>query len=466
MTYTRRKFLRDGSLAALACQTSGLPAFASGSSGKFVTTMRAKVATAQLAPDGYPQTPIWGYDGTVPGPIIRVPQGENLKLWFVNEIPQPSTIHWHGIRIENPMDGVPDLTQPAVPQGKWFLYDFTVPDAGTFWYHSHVRSFEQMGRGLYGALVVEEPDPPRVDREKVLLLDDWRLSNDATIHDSFESLHDWSHAGRIGNWITVNGDGRWNDAAKRHERLRLRLANVANARELSLSLIGLEGWIIAIDGQPVPALIAADEFELAPGQRVDLIVDVVADVGDDSVLAVHLQDGVDILASFAVDGIARPGRLPEPEPLAPNPVAVLGNLANARQEMVLMSGGAMGGLREAQLNEQVLGPRELAQQGMFWALNGVADMPDTPFATFHRGETVILNVQNETAFPHAMHVHGHHFHTIAPDGAVGPLRDTFVVERNDAVKIAFVADNPGDWLFHCHMLEHSISGMKTWFRVG
>ena len=107
----------------------------------------------------------------MPGPQIRVPQGQRVSRLFVNDLPQPSTVHWHGVRLVNAMDGVPELTQTVVPPGKSYLYEFEAPDAGTFWYHPHDRAWEQMARGLYGALIVEEPEPPFVDHDEVLLLD-------------------------------------------------------------------------------------------------------------------------------------------------------------------------------------------------------------------------------------------------------------------------------------------------------
>src|SRR5690606_26315330 len=184
-------------------------------------------ATAMLAPEGAPKTPVWAYDGAVPGPLLRVPQGGRLRVELENALPQPTTIHWHGVRLENAMDGVPHLTQEAVPPGGRFLYDFEAPDAGTFWYHSHERSFEQVARGLYGVLIVDEPDPPRVDRDEGLVLDDWRLTAEAAIADGFGAMMDMSHAGRIGNWATVNGAGEARLPVRRHQRLRLRLVNAA-----------------------------------------------------------------------------------------------------------------------------------------------------------------------------------------------------------------------------------------------
>ena len=193
MNVSRREFLAGVATLALAGTTHR------GAAAAGATPLRAAPGSARLAPPGYPETPLWGFDGSVPGPVLRVAQGERLARRFINELPQPSTIHWHGIRIANAMDGVPDLTQPPVPPGGDFLYDFVAPDAGTYWYHPHQRTWEQMARGLYGALIVEEPMPPQVDRDEILLIDDWRLTDDARIHESFGAMMDWSHAGRIGN---------------------------------------------------------------------------------------------------------------------------------------------------------------------------------------------------------------------------------------------------------------------------
>ena len=204
MSVSRRGFLAGAATLALAGASDMRAAAANAAATNAVSpdsaapeppALRATRAAVRLAPPDYPETPIWGYDGRVPGPVLRVAQGGRLIRRFVNELPQPSTIHWHGIRIANPMDGVPDLTQAPVPPGGDFLYDFVAPDAGTWWYHPHHRSWEQVARGLYGALIVEEPAPARVDRDEVLLIDDWRLTGDAGIHESFGAMMDLSHAG-------------------------------------------------------------------------------------------------------------------------------------------------------------------------------------------------------------------------------------------------------------------------------
>ena len=464
MIQSRREFLRGSGAAALLGAAGGIgaPAFAGGDE---LITLNARPGTARLAPPDYPETRIWGYDGMVPGPTIRVTQGQRVRRRFVNALPQPTTVHWHGIRIENAMDGAPELTQSPVPPGADFVYDFAPPDAGTYWYHSHHRSFEQMARGLYGALVIDEPIGPEVDGDEVLLLDDWRLTNEARIHESFGALHDWSHAGRVGNWITVNGEGAWSRESRRHERLRLRLVNAANARIFSLALKHMEGWVVAWDGQPLPAPVEAESLVLSPGERADLIVDLVAGDGEEAFLVSREREDSYALAAFPVRGTLRPSRLPSPAPLPANPVPALGDLTTARRATLRMEGGAMGGMRQAMLGGRMMELRDLVEQGKVWAFNGLAEMPEEPLLAAGLGETVRLTMVNATAWPHSMHLHGHHFRVIGADGAPGPLRDTLLMDRDEETEIAFVADNPGDWLLHCHVPEHSVAGMKTWFRV-
>jgi FtsP/CotA-like multicopper oxidase with cupredoxin domain len=420
-------------------------------------------ATAQLTPPEYAETPVWAYDGTVPGPVLRLPQGTRLTRRFVNALPQASTVHWHGVRLANTMDGVPELTQDPIPPGGEFLYDFTAPDAGTYWYHPHNRSWEQMARGLSGALIVEEAAPPEVDRDEVLLIDDWRLAADASIDESFGQMHDWAHAGRLGNWITVNGDGDLRLTARRNERLRLRLVNTANARIFDLGLRGMAGWVVALDGQPLDAPEPAGRITLAPAQRADLIVDVTGEA--EALLVSFERDGGYAIATLAVEGEARSSALPAPAPLPPNEVPPLGNLETARKVQLRMEGGAMGRMAEAMLDGKQLGIRELVGRGKAWAFNGIAGLTGEPLVAARLGETVRIEMVNDTAWPHAMHLHGHHFRRLNPDGQTGPLRDTILVDRGETVEIAFVADNPGNWLLHCHMLEHAAAGMMTWVKV-
>ena len=216
--------LNRRNLMAAGAAVIAMPCVAVSGAGSLI--LKPQKGMARLGPSDVPETAIWGYGGQVPGQEVRVKQGEEVRATLDNGLKQPTTIHWHGIRIENAMDGVAALTQDPVKPGATFDYRFTAPDAGTFWYHPHNRTWEQMARGLYGPLIIEEAEPPAYDRDITLMLDDWRLGEDGQIdEESFGSLRDWSHAGRLGNWLTVNGAPQPDYPVKRNERLRLRIIN-------------------------------------------------------------------------------------------------------------------------------------------------------------------------------------------------------------------------------------------------
>lgn len=457
MTVTRRQILK--SAAAMAV----VPTLARATP----LVLSAREGAQLIAPPGYPETRVWGFDGRVPGSPIHLGQGERLRRRLTNELPQATSVHWHGIRIANAMDGVPGLTQDAVPKGGTFDYDFVVPDAGTFWYHSHNKSVEQVARGLYGPLIVHEAVAPDVDQDLVLMLDDWRLDPEtAQITEDFDNGHDLSHAGRLGNLVSVNGAFDPAYPVRRHERLRLRLINAANARVFDLGLEGMAGWIVALDGMPLaePNPVQ-DSFPLAPAQRADLLVDVVADDADTASLFSRERDGAFGLVRFSVSGQAAAAQRTGIQPLSPNPLPDMTDLIDAPRHQMSLQGGAMRWLESARLGSTEMSGQELAQLGRFWALNGYAERPDDPFLDVAQGSTHRIAFVNETVFPHAMHLHGHHFRLILPDGTLGPWRDTVLVERGETREIALVADNPGNWLLHCHMLGHAASGMMSWFRV-
>ncbi|TDK52979.1 multicopper oxidase family protein [Antarcticimicrobium luteum] len=432
-------------------------------------TLVARPSKLQIAPEGYPETDIWGFEGQAPGPLLRARQGARLQRRLVNELPVPTSVHWHGIRIDNAMDGVAGLTQAPVAPGETFDYAFDLPDAGTFWYHAHTNSYEQVARGLYGALIVEEADAPEIDREDIFVLDDWRLDHEtAQISGDFGAWHDLSHAGRMGNILTTNGKFDLKRAARRNERLRLRLINAANARILALSLVGLEGWIMALDGMPLEHPVAAQgALRLAPAQRMDLIVDVTAADEETAHLA-QMDDNGKWWSQVAWDitGSASSQRRPAPMPLPPNPRQAVPGVKGVRTVTLAMEGGAMGRLQAATYGGKRLAFRDLAERGQFWAFNGTVGRTDAPLAEAALGETLRIRIVNDTVFPHAMHLHGMHFREVMKDSdSLGPLRDTLLVQRGETREIAFVADNPGDWLFHCHMLAHAAAGMTTWIKV-
>lgn len=460
---SRRSFLwASGGVTAM----TALPAVAKRARAA-APELVASAHPVQLLPSGFPETSIWGYGGQTSGPEIRVNQGARISRRFVNQLPQASSVHWHGLRAENAMDGVSGLTQDAVSPGDSFVYDLAAEDAGTFWYHSHNRSAEQVARGLYGPLIVDEPTPPDVDRDVTLMLDDWRVDpKTGQITQDFGASHDLSHGGRLGNFISTNGEATYRLPVRRHERLRLRIVNAANARLFTLGLQGLDGWLMAYDGMPLTSPEPVPEtFTLGPGQRVDLFVDVIAEDGVEALLGRIDQSKGYVQAIFPVSGSSSANRRLVPAPLPPNRAPDMTDFAEAATLRLEMSGGAMGSMREAIWNGYSRKAGELMENGQFWAFNGLVGMTETPLARLSLGQVARMTVVNDTVFPHAMHLHGMHFRVLAQDGTPGPLRDTLLTLRGESYEIVFAADNPGRWAFHCHMLSHAASGMMTWIEV-
>lgn len=455
----RRRILSAGAFGALAAATGGQGTFAA-QAAVLPRLLTAGRGTIQLVPPPHPPTAIWGYDASVPGPELRLRQGERLRVTVENLLDEETTVHWHGIRLPNAMDGVPHLTQkPIVANGGKFLYEFDVPDAGTYWYHPHQRSHEQVGRGLYGALIVEEHEPPGVDRDILWMLDDWRLDRNAAIRDGFGNFMDISHAGRIGNTVTVNGRIAETFEVRAGERIRLRLINAANARIFGLEFTDHQPRIVALDGQPVePHAPEGGRIVLGPAMRADLIIDMTGQPGKrygviDGFYRRREYRLLDLV--YAVKPIREkplesevhlPGnQIPEPD------------LVAARHHEILFSGGMMGSMRGM-------------NRGMAWAINGVSQSghQHEPLLVLPRNSSNILRLVNDTAWHHPIHLHGHSFRVISRNGNPTRFRewqDTVLVAPRETAEIAFVADNPGDWMIHCHILEHQAGGMMSSIRI-
>ncbi|MEO9823147.1 MAG: multicopper oxidase family protein [Paracoccaceae bacterium] len=432
MKLHRRTFLL-GTAAALSLPSS---AFAS------PKVLRAEHVKAQILPEGDGATDMLGFNGTTPGPELRVRQGEVLSLRFENQTDQGSSVHWHGIRLENAMDGVPGMTQPLIAPGESFDYRFTAKDAGTFWYHSHNRSWEQVAKGLYGPLIIEETNPPKVDHDITVMLDDWRIEETGALDGGFGNMHDFAHAGRMGNYAKILPS---RETVRLGERIRLRLINTATARVFPIRIEGLDAKVVALDGMPLTAPRPLEDFQIAPAQRIDLIGDVTSAVD----FLFVLRDDIYEMGKLRIEG---EDKVPTAEPIAALAAPdVLKPKAKPDQSLSLrMEGGAMGGRH---------------QGDDIWAFNGVSGMKEAPLASIKRGETVEFELINDTSFAHGIHLHGHHFYELNRDGSLGDLRDTSLIERGASRKIAVVFDNPGKWLLHCHMLGHQASGMKTWVEV-
>jgi FtsP/CotA-like multicopper oxidase with cupredoxin domain len=464
---SRRSFLAASGSAAMAAMLPGRTDAAAS------YHLVARPGRAHLVGDRYPETAVWSYNGTVPGPAIRLRQGEHVQITVENRLAEETTVHWHGLRVPNAMDGVPYLTQRPIAPGKTFVYTFDVPDAGTYWYHPHQRSFEQVGRGLYGPLIVEEREPVQVDSDVTWVLADWRLLPDAQISDDFGGFMDASHNGRVGNTVTVNGSIPDTFAVRAGERVRLRLINAANARIFGLEFQGHRPTVIALDGQPVaPHEPDGGRVILGPAMRADLILDMGGRPGERFTISDTFYRDLEYRLLDLAYSDAPPLRehpLDAPTRLAANTMPEP-DLRAAERHEVTLGGGMMGGMMMAMMDGRRTDMRAMMQHGMAWAINGVVASGHVmePFLTLPRGRSCVLAMHNHTAWHHPMHLHGHAFRVIARDGR--PTRyqewqDTALMAPHGSVEIAFVADNPGDWMFHCHILEHQAAGMMGVIRV-
>jgi FtsP/CotA-like multicopper oxidase with cupredoxin domain len=418
-------------------------------------------------------TTVWCYDGRIPGPEIRLRQGEPVRMTVENRLEQDTTVHWHGIRLPIAMDGVPGLTQPPIRPGESFVYEFTPPDAGTFWYHPHANSLQQLGRGMAGALIIEEREPFAADRDVVWLLADWRLQPDAQIASGFGNPMEAAMSGRIGNTVTVNGAVSDEVRMRAGERIRLRLINGALARIMALRFEGHRPVVVAIDGQPCdPHEPDRGRVFLGPAMRIDVVLDMQGEPGRRYQVVDDFYDGLSYrltqlaytdeppLRTHLPEGSLALPRNPLPEP----------DLATAGRHQLTLQGGMMGGGGMAGMGG--MGMQGLSH-GAAWAINGHSMTGDghagmAPLLTLRRGRSYVLAIRNETAFWHPVHFHGHSFRVLSRNGSSVPHRqwaDTVLLPPREAVDVAFVADNPGDWMLHCHVTDHQVSGLMTVLRV-
>ncbi len=416
-------------------------------------------------------TEVWAYGGSVPGPTLRVRQGELVSIVVENGLAQDTTVHWHGIRLPIGMDGVPGISQPPIRPGEKFVYEFTPPDAGTFWYHPHANTLQQLGRGLAGALIVEERSPVPVDRELLWTIMDWRLKPDGQIAGGFGNRMEAAMSGRVGNTVTINGVVPADEAVRAGERVRIRLINAALARIMALRFEGHRPVVVAIDGQPCDPHEPKDgRLLLGPAMRIDIVLDMQGEAGRRyRVIDDYDEDLRYSLVQLAYDAAApvRTHALDAPVHLPRNPMPEPDLTAAERRELVLQ-GGMMGGGGMVGMGGMTgMGAAVWAINGMSMTGDGHVGMP--PLTTLALGRSYVLSLRNDTAWSHPMHLHGHSFRVLSRNGAAIPFNqwaDTVLVEPKETVDVAFVADNPGDWMLHCHVTDHQTAGLMAVLRIG
>jgi FtsP/CotA-like multicopper oxidase with cupredoxin domain len=401
------------------------------------------------------------------------------RIFVENGLDKDTTVHWHGIRLPNAMDGVPGLTQPPINPGEAFLYEFTPPDAGTFWFHPHSNSLEQIASGLAAALIVEEREPVVADRDVLWLLQDWRLDENGELGSRFGSAMDAMMSGRVGNSVTINGAKPVDFVVKAGERLRLRLANACVARIVALRFEGHRPVLVALDGQPCEPHEPVDgRIVLGPAMRADVMLDMTGEPGRTYAVTDDFYDGLSYTLTSLVYDKGPPLRdhiLDAPLRLLPNPLPGPDLASTARHEIVLQ-GGMMGGGKLKGMGGMPgmsMSGMSMMGGGPAWAVNGTSMMGDgmagmEPLFTLQRGQTCHLTLRNQTAWWHPMHIHGFSMKVLTRNGAPvphGQWQDTVLMAPTDVLECAFVADNPGDWMLHCHVIDHSMTGLMTVFRV-
>jgi FtsP/CotA-like multicopper oxidase with cupredoxin domain len=388
---------------------------------------------------------VWSYNGQVPGPEIRVKKGDTLKINFTNNLPQETTIHFHGIRVPNAMDGVPGVTQEPIKPGDNFTYEFIPKDVGTFWYHPHVRGSEQVERGLYGVIVVENPEEPVYDQDQTIVLDDWRLDESGQIDGRFNTGGDLMHDGRWGNTFTANSQLNYKLSAKAGERLRLRFINTSNARVYKLDFGDLKALGFAVDGMLAKETFDAQGFELAPGNRLDV---------DISIPMISRTKPYIIRDTFSR----------QPHNLVTLEIEdVLADTSDIQTPLAQVFPDWTNNTKKTIDKEYRLNARRGGPFGIEWTINDKA-YPDYDPITLKRGEYNVIRFTNESGRLHPMHLHGVFFKVLSRNGRPVDepyLRDTVLIKSKEIVDVGLIPLDEGRWVNHCHILEHAEAGMLT-----
>jgi FtsP/CotA-like multicopper oxidase with cupredoxin domain len=406
--------------------------------------LEARPAQWEVAPGV--SVPGYGFNGQVPGPTIQAEVGDTLVVRLANNLPEPTTIHWHGLRVPADMDGT-EMVQHPVQPGDSFEYRLVLPDAGTFWYHPHTHETEQLEKGLYGALVVHGPGEPELDGERVLVLDDLKLDR----HGQLARFGGWKerHEGRLGDLRLVNGRAHTELEMAAGQVERWRLVNAASSRYVRLSIGGRPFTILGSDGGLLEAPVPATEVLLTPGDRVDLAVGPFPEGDTIEVVSLAYSRGM-LKEEEARYATVRVG------PPTPSSASIPATL---RAIEPLVTG-------EVTPNRTVHLQGRPSLHGVDWQIDGHAHHQADPVQV---GDLQVWEVVNRTKMDHPFHLHGFFFQMLEVNGAPPEFRsweDTVNVPAKGRVRIAWLPDDrPGSWMYHCHILEHHAAGMMAHFEV-
>jgi FtsP/CotA-like multicopper oxidase with cupredoxin domain len=402
----------------------------------------------------------WAYGSTIPGTVLRATAGDRVQVAFTNELPVPSSVHWHGLAIPNSMDGVPGVTTPEVAPGGTFAFDFVVPDPGTHWFHPHTGL--QLDRGLYAPFVIDDPDEPGAyDHEWVIVLDDWTDGVGPSPEEILADLQDDRGHSMMGGMMGGAADGdvaypfflingrTGNDpdamAARPGQKVRLRIINAGADTVFTVAIADHDLTVTHSDGFAVQP-VTAQALRIGMGERYDVIVT----LGDGVFPLVAEPVGKAGLARALIrtgggpvpEGDHRPAELGTP-PLRVDDLAAAGSAVlpardpDSVQDLVLS--GGMG--------------------AYVWTINGRTYDQTVPL-TIREGQAGRLRITNHSMMSHPVHLHGHSFQ-VGSAGGSGPRKDTVLVPPMARVDVDFAASNPGNWMIHCHNAYHAEAGMMT-----
>jgi len=438
---------RRAVIGGMAATIVAVPARAQGPGDGF-RLLEARKTGLKLSPDG--ETPGFGYDGAVPGPVLRVKQGEEVRVRLVNKLDQPTSLHWQGLIGDNLNDGVAGLTQKPVAPGQSFDYRFKANAAGTYLYKPAIQphNVEQISRGLCGTLIVDEPEPPDVDRDLVILLQDWKLDGKGALAPPFGE----PGGGRIGPLLTANMTPTpLVETAPPGGRVRIRVVNGCVARMAVAIFEGGAPHCIAIDGQACdPFQLVRNTAPIAPGARFDFIADLPA--GEAASLRLGLWAGQD-----------KP-RLPVFE------LKAAGEKARARGAFAALPPNPRLPpeirLGQARKLDFILEPPKTAAGS--WTFNGAPQSyAGKPLFAVKRGTPVSAGFANRSDVAVSMHVHGHCMRLLhdLDDGWEPYWRNSVIVAKGATKRVAFLADTPGKWALRSDVADQEAAGLAAWFEV-
>lgn len=396
----------------------------------------------------------WTYNGTIPGPAIRVTQGDHVHITLINHLPAATSIHWHGLEVPNAADGVAGLTQDAVPPGHSYTYDFLVKETGTYWYHSHQDTVNQEPKGLFGALIVEPKNPPHYDHDYTLV-----YHNAQTAPKSVPALV-WERIeqtfGRlVPQAIAINNKENEALQAQPDQTVRIRIINASagdmTGTPLQIVPIGVKYQIVSLDGHDIhaPQMLPSMILPIGQGQRYDL-------------LFTMPPSGIVKLIDIANNETATigQGKIALPQNIHTLPTFDLTHYGTATPDAITSS-SHFDATYPLVLGEQA-GFRSGSIQ-LVHTMNGKPS-PETPMIMVHQGQMIHLHIVNQTDEYHPIHLHGHIFTILKMNGKEvtgSPIRmDSVLVGPHEMADVAFLANNPGLWMLHCHVLLHANFGMS------